>query len=58
MIESIMGDRMWKNDPRDYGIVRNFESGLQDRRTVQGNLLTCTTENNAPWDNAIINSSH
>ena len=35
-IESITGGRMWKNNPRDYGIARNFESGLRDWRTVLG----------------------
>ena len=35
-IESITGGRMWKNNPRDYGIARNFGSGLRDWRTVLG----------------------
>ena len=30
---------MPKKTPRDYGIVRNFESRLQDLRTLLGTLL-------------------
>ena len=27
-----------KSNPRDYGIARNFESGLRDRKTLLGTL--------------------
>ena len=37
-IESMHGKRDAKNNPRDYGIARNFVSGLRDRRTLLGTL--------------------
>ena len=37
-IESMHGKRDAKNNPRDYGIARNFGSGLRDRRTLLGTV--------------------
>ena len=39
---------MWdaKNNHRDYGMARNFESGLRDGRTLLGTLVTLLVEEN------------
>ena len=47
-----------KNDPRDYGIARNFKSGVRDRRTLLGTLYGRKKERSVGGTETLRKPSH